>query len=174
MSICCAKSWSPGQSLTSSWRLCKSAATSPIRSAVSADRSRRAHSVFGAVADALGRCLGQARDLGAVAVEIVLEPKRKRVRLPPDAAADLLARQERDVGDLGRIGPRFGREPPEIDVDELVLLHAVVELGAVTGKKAERQRGANTKLLVEPAARGGNGALTRPRMAAAGIRPQAA
>src|ERR1700716_3672373 len=80
----------------------------------------------------------QPRNLGAMVLKIVLEPERKRIRVAFDAPADVVERPVRDVGDLGRVGLRLGLQPSEIDVDELVLMHAVAELGLVAGEKTER------------------------------------
>ena len=80
----------------------------------------------------------------------------------------------RDVGNLGRVGLRLGLESSEIDVDELVFVHAVAELGLVAGEKAERQLARHPQLFSEPAARRDQGAFARARMAAAGVRPQPA
>src|SRR6516165_10955391 len=80
----------------------------------------------------------------------------------------------RDVGDLGGVGPGRGLEPPEIDVDEFVLVHAVAERGLVAREEAERQRARHAELLAEPPARRGGGAFAAARMAATGIRPQSA
>src|SRR5262249_45774342 len=121
------------------------------------------------------RCLfGEPRDLGAMVANIVLEPEREGMRIARDAPADIVERQVRDVGDLGGVGPGRGLEPPEIDVDEFVLVHAVAERGLVAREKAERQRARHPELLAEPPARRGGGAFAVARMAATGIRPQSA
>src|SRR4051794_38198124 len=113
-------------------------------------------------------------DLWAVVAKIVLEPERKRIRLALDAPADVVERPVRDVGHLGRIGLRLGLQLSEIDVDQLVFMHAVAELGLVAGEKAERQFARHAELFAEPAARREHCPLARARMAAAGIRPKPA
>src|SRR5262249_4754873 len=121
-----------------------------------------------------GCLFGEPRDLGAMVANIVLEPEREGVRVARDAAADVVARQVRDVGDLGGVGPGRALEPPEIDVDEFVLVHAVAERGLVAREKAERQRARHAELLAEPPARRRDRAFAVARMAATGIRPQSA
>src|SRR5262249_30703445 len=105
---------------------------------------------------------------------IVPQPEREGARVFADPPTDLVARQERNLGDLGRIGSRLRREPPEIDVDVFVLAHAVTEVGSVAREEAERQGARQPELLAEPAARGRKRALAGTRVAATGIRPQAA
>src|SRR5258708_369924 len=106
--------------------------------------------------------------------KIMPEPERKLARLARDASADLGAREKRNFGDLGRVGLGRRRELAEIDVDEFVLVHAVVELGPVAREKAERQSLRYAELLVEPPACRGQRVLAWPRMAAARIRPLSA
>src|SRR4051794_26027979 len=113
-------------------------------------------------------------NLGAVVSKIVLEPERKRIRLALDAPVDVVERPVRDVGDLSGVGLRLGLQPSEIDVDELVFMHAVAELGLVAGEKAERQFACYAEFFAEPAARREHRPLARARMAAAGIRPKPA
>ena len=62
----------------------------------------------------------------------------------------------------------------QIDVDQLVFMHAVAEVLAVAGEKAERQFARHAELFAEPAARREHCPLARARMAAAGIRPKPA
>src|SRR5712691_83227 len=107
-------------------------------------------------------------------LEIMPEPEREGIRLPLDPAADLLDREQLDVRNLRRVGPRRGLERPEIDVNEFVLVHAVVELGPVAREEAKRQIAGDAEFLVEPPARRRDGSLARARMPAAGIRPQSA
>src|SRR5215831_13493194 len=121
-----------------------------------------------------GCLFGEPRDLGAMVADIVLEPEREGVRVARDAPADIVERQVRDVGDLGGAGPGRGLEPPEIDVDEFVLVHAVAERGLVAREKTERQRARHPEFLAEPPARRRGGAFAGTRMAATGIRPQSA
>src|SRR6185312_7294543 len=80
---------------------------------------------------ATGGSFREPCNLAAVVAKIVLEPERKRIRLARDAPADVVERPVRDVGDLGGIGLRLGLQPSEIDIDELVFMHAVAELGLV-------------------------------------------
>src|SRR5262245_8513473 len=121
------------------------------------------------------RCLfGQPCDLGAMVANIVLEPEGEGVRVARDAPADIVERQVRDVGDLGRVGSGRALEPPEIDVDEFVLVHAVAERGLVAREKAERERARHPEFLAEPPARRRDRAFAVARMAATGIRPQSA
>src|SRR5262245_19348931 len=141
------------------------------RGRIAAECDHSGHAPQGSV---VGRYLGEPRDVGTMVLEIVLEPEREGARRPRDAAADLLDRKERDVGDLGRVGPRARPQRPEIDVDEFVLLPAVVEFCAVTREKSERQVAGHAQLLVEPPPRRRDGALAGAWMSAAGIRPQPA
>src|SRR5262249_39799379 len=106
--------------------------------------------------------------------DIVLEPEREGVRVARDAPADIVERQVRDVGDLGGGGPGRGLEPPEIDVDEFVLVHAVSERGLVARRKTERQRPRPPERRAARRAGRRGGAFTGTRMAATGIRPQPA
>jgi hypothetical protein len=69
--------------------------------------------------------------------DIVLHPIREGVRFLLDAPVDVAQAQEREVGDLGRIGLGLRLEVSEIHIDELVLLHAVVERGLVAGEESE-------------------------------------
>src|SRR4051812_46803874 len=123
---------------------------------------------------ASGGLLREPRNLGAVVSKIVLEPEGKRVRIAFDAPVDVVERPVRDVGDLGRVGVRLLLQPSEIDLHELVLVHADARLGLGGGEKAERQFARHAELLAEPAARREHRPFARARMAAAGIRPKPA
>src|SRR5262245_52285637 len=57
-----------------------------------------------------GRLFCEARDIRAVVAKIVPKPERKGSRLSLDAPVDLVAREQRDVGDLGGIRLRLGHE----------------------------------------------------------------
>ena len=61
---------------------------------------------------------------------------------------------------------------PEIDIDEFVLLHAAVEIGAVATEKSEREARLDAKLFGEAPASRGLRSFARTRMPAAGIRQQ--
>src|SRR5262249_33685849 len=116
----------------------------------------------------------RARDLRAMLAKIMPEPEGEGARLFPDPPVDVVTGEERDLGHLGRVGPRLGCEPAEIDVDEFILAHAVAEVGLVAREEAERERAGEPELLLEPAAGGRQRPLAGTRMAATGIRPQAA
>src|SRR5262249_20716334 len=102
------------------------------------------------------------------------EPEGEGVRVARDAPADIVERQVRDVGDLGGGGPGRGLEPPEIDVDKFVLVHAVAERGLVAREKTERQRAPHPPRLAQAPASRGDRVFAVARMAATGIRPQSA
>ena len=78
------------------------------------------------------------------------------------------------VGDFRRVRMRSFVETPEIDIDELVLLQAVGEARVVTRAKAEGEIDVDAEFLAHAPARRDLRALAQARMAAAGIRPQAA
>src|SRR5207248_2115798 len=65
-------------------------------------------------------------------------------------------------------------ETPEIDIHELVLLHSLVEIGAISGKEAKLERRLDAKLLMQATPCGRDRAFARTRMSAAGVRPQPA
>src|SRR6266852_590708 len=115
---------------------------------------------------------GEPFDVGAVLAEIVLEPDRESARIAYHAVADLVPAQPGQIDNFGRVRLGLVPEPAEIDIYELILLHAAVEIAAIACEKAERERAGGAQLFLEPPARRCNGALTRPRMSAAGVRPQ--
>src|SRR5262249_33398802 len=82
-------------------------------------------------------------------------PEREGMRVARDAPADIVERQVRDVGDLGGGGHGRGPGPPEIDVYEFVLVHALAERGLVAREEARRQRAPRTQLLAAAPARTG-------------------
>src|SRR5436305_1396967 len=104
-------------------------------------------------------------------LEIMPEPSCEHFGIAREAPADLVDRQEIDLRDLVRVRLRLRPERTEIDVDELVLIHAVIERRFVTGEKSERQVGGHSELFTHPPARRRDRALARPRVTAAGIRP---
>src|SRR6267142_3118636 len=114
------------------------------------------------------------RDLGEVMLKVVAQPIREGLRALVDAALDLIERERLHCGNLGRIGTRLVAKAPEKHIDVFVLLHAVIEIGAIAAEKSERQRRADAERFMQPPAGGRDRALARARMAAAGVRPQSA
>ena len=117
------------------------------------------------------RLLDQPSDIATVPAKIMLEPIGKSVRRSLHPLRDLLARHQSDFRNLSGIGPRVCRESPEIDIDEFVLVHAIVEINLVAREEAERKRARDTELLVEAPACRCDRSLAQLRVAAAGIRP---
>src|SRR6516165_9634968 len=78
--------------------------------------------------------------VGAVGVEIVLEPESKCRRFSLDAPGDLAGGKKCDIGDFGEIGRKRAVEVAEVDVDELVFVHAVVQLCPVAREEAQAER----------------------------------
>src|SRR5262245_4683584 len=117
---------------------------------------------------------GMELDLVPVIANVVPQPVGEGIWALADAPIELIERQELRVCHLRRIGAQLAGEPAEKDIDILVLVHAVIELGPIAAEESERQCAGDTELLAEPAAGPRDRALARPRMAAAGVRPQAA
>src|ERR1051326_470616 len=77
------------------------------------------------------------------------------------------------VPDLARVRRRTTIEPSDEDVVDLVLDQVAIELGAVGEGERLRQRTVDPHLFTQPAAGRLRGRLARPRMTAAGVRPEA-
>src|SRR5262249_57156918 len=96
-------------------------------------------------------------------VEIMLEPIGERIGLLLDTSADVGDTDEFDLRDLGRMRLWARAERREIDVNEFVFLHAVVEVGAVACEKSQGQRVVDSEFLAEPPAGRRNGIFPRAR-----------
>ena len=80
--------------------------------------------------------IGKARDFGKMGLEIMLEPVDERIRLAPDAFGDVRHRGQFETCDLGRVRVRLTMQRAKVDIDELILVHSVVEVCPITGEES--------------------------------------
>src|SRR6266568_415119 len=120
------------------------------------------------------RDVDMASDVGEVILKVVAQPIGEGLRAFADTAFDLIERKRLHCGNFRRIGTRLAGQAPEEHIDVFVLLHAVIEIGAIAAEESERQCRGDAELLMQPPAGRRDRALARTRMAAAGVRPQSA
>src|SRR5262249_14824393 len=112
-------------------------------------------------------------DLGQVIVKIMPQPLGEHTGFAPDSAGNLADARKVESADFRRVRLRAAAgESPEIYVDVLVLLQAVVEFGPVTRMECKLEWNFDPQFLAQAPPRGGNRQFAGPRMPAAGIRPQ--
>jgi hypothetical protein len=111
---------------------------------------------------------------GAVVAKIMAQPEGVGGGSARDGAGELVDREHLDRDDLVRMRPRRSGQRTDIDVDDLVLAQPVLEGDRVSAAEGEREIRRDPDLLEQPPARRPHRRLAGPRMAATGVRPQAA